>query len=535
MVPSGTRRFAYDPRDDENTRRQKQAIFVVASGCSAAGCVWTAMYWLAFGWTLTTVLPLLFTLIVGSALALSHRTRNHLYAVYAQILCITYITSLIQWSIGGLFASGFVLAWAFCGPITALAFFSLRRSMVFLALYLVNLAVTVVFDDTFQRYGLAVSDGTRSLFFAMNLSVSSLVVFFFASYFAGSADSERVRADLLQTSLDEEKARQLGPYTLEEKLGEGGMGVVYKARHALLRRPTAVKLLPVDKIGAESLARFEREVQNTANLMHPNIVSIYDYGRSPDGVFYYAMEYLDGIDLDALVRGAGPLPVARAVHILRQACEALAEAHHRGLVHRDVKPANVMLGRMGTRADVVKVLDFGLVKELGADSDVTLTESITGTPAFIAPEAVSDSAAVGPAADLYALGAVAYWLLTARTVFSGRTVIEVCAHHLHTRPTPPSHHVGGIPRTLDDLVLACLAKNPADRPLSAGEVIRSLNGILEASSLEWTAEQGRAWWDEFEESRNDRAKTAVESSNVGLTATLHARRRDGHATVDASA
>jgi len=433
-----TQRFAFDPTDNDETRRQKQAIFVVASGCSIAGCVWTAMYAAVFGWCLTTALPLLFVLIVGSTLVVSHRTRNHRFVVYAQVFSIIYITAFIQWTIGGVFASGFVLAWAFCGPITALAFFPLRRSAIVLGLYLANLGVTVAFDDFFRRHGLPVSEATRSVFFAMNLSVSSIVVFFFASYFAQSAQGQRLRADQLRTRLDEAKAKQLGPYTLDEKLGAGGMGVVYKARHALLRRPTAVKLLAIDKIGEESLARFEREVQHTANLTHPNIVAIYDYGRSADGEFYYAMEYLDGIDLDALVRREGPLPIARVVHILRQSCDALDEAHQRGLVHRDIKPANIMLCRLGNRADVVKVLDFGLVKEFGENSGVTLERSITGTPDFISPEAIVDSSTVGPVSDLYAVGAVAYWLLTARSVFVGNTLVEVLAHQLHTAPAAPS-------------------------------------------------------------------------------------------------
>lgn len=497
--PTGIERFAYDPDDGVEARRKKNAIFVVAGGCTIAGGVWTAMYALVFGWGLTAALPLSFSAIVGSALAVSHAKRTHTYAVYAQILCILYITAFIQWSIGDVFASGFVLVWSFIAPVTALAFFPLRKASLWFLLYLVNLAVTLAFDDTFRRHGLAVDGQMRIVFFAMNLGVSSLVVFFFASYFAQSAETLRARADELEESLEQEKAKQLGPYTLEGKLGSGGMGVVYRARHALLRRPTAVKMIQVERVGEESLLRFEREVQLTAKLSHPSTVAIHDYGRTTDGVFYYAMECLDGVDLETLVRRAGALPASRVVCVLEQVCGALEEAHHHGLVHRDIKPANIMLCRLGNRPDVAKVLDFGLVKELASDDKVTRDDVIAGTPAYLAPEAITDPSTVGPRADLYALGAVAYWLLTGRTVFSGSTVVEVLAHHLHTAPDPPSSHVDGIPEELDRLILTCLAKQPSERPAT----VRALRRLLLDVSLDegWTEEAAHAWWDSFEDSR----------------------------------
>jgi serine/threonine-protein kinase len=357
----------------------------------------------------------------------------------------------------------------------------------------------------------------------MNLSVSSFVVFAFASYFADTADTQRSRAERLQTSLEEEKAKQLGAYTLEEKIGAGGMGVVYKARHALLRRPTAIKLLPVEKIGAHSLARFEREVQHTAALTHPSTVAIYDYGRSADGVFYYAMEYLDGIDLDALVRRTGALPPARVLYILAQVCDALAEAHEAGLVHRDIKPANIMICRMAKRADVAKVLDFGLVKELDADVHMTQDDAVAGTPAYIAPEAVSAPSTVGPVADLYALGAVAYWLLTGRPVFVGKTVVAVFAAHLHRAPEPPSLHAPGIPEALDELVLRCLAKEPSARPASARELLRAIEELSEPEALRWTAAERQAWWDEFERVRGTEPPQPVGSADAILTVDPRAR------------
>ncbi len=289
------------------------------------------------------------------------------------------------------------------------------------------------------------------------------------------------------------EAMRLGQYTLGERLGGGGMGEVYKASHALLKRPAAVKLLPPEKVGAPALQRFEREVQLTSQLTHPNTIAIFDYGHTQSGIFYYAMEYLDGIDLDRLVRGQGPLPPSRVVHILGQVCGALDEAHQLGLVHRDVKPANVILCRRGGLFDVAKVVDFGLVKDLQADEPVELTgaNTIAGTPLFLSPEAIAGGGAAGPRSDLYALGAVAFFLLSGRPPFEG-SLIEVCGHHLHTPPPRPSEVLGrSLPRALEDVLLRCLEKDPARRPSSAAELAE----LLEATAVgEWSQDQARAWW-----------------------------------------
>jgi serine/threonine-protein kinase len=287
-------------------------------------------------------------------------------------------------------------------------------------------------------------------------------------------------------------ARQLGQYTLEEKLGEGGMGVVYRARHAMLRRPTAVKLLKPERMGEAGLRRFEREVQLTAGLSHPNTVTVFDYGRTSDGIFYYAMEYLEGLGLDQLVAADGPQPPGRVVHILRQVLEALAEAHGVGLVHRDVKPGNVILCERGGLSDVAKVVDFGLVKDLEADGGATHEATLVGTPLYLAPEAIRSPNA-DARADLYSVGAVAYFLLTGRHVFEGGTIIEICGHHLHTRPTPPSERLGRpLPDALEAWVLACLEKDPARRPPSAAEAAArlarcGLGGV-------WTPDEAQGWW-----------------------------------------
>jgi serine/threonine-protein kinase len=286
-------------------------------------------------------------------------------------------------------------------------------------------------------------------------------------------------------------ARQLGQYTLEQKLGEGGMGVVYRARHAMLRRPTAVKLLKPERVGEAALRRFEREVQMTAGLSHPNTVSVFDYGRTPDGVFYYAMEYLDGLTLDQVVAGDGPQDPARVAHVLRQVLGALAEAHGIGLVHRDVKPGNVVLCERGGVPDVAKVLDFGLVKELESDTGLSLEGALVGTPLYLAPEAIRSPAA-DPRADVYSVGAVAYFLLTGAHVFEGRSVIEICSQHLHATPVPPSERLGrALPAGIEEWVLACLAKDPGQRPRSAAEAGAALE---RAAPRPWTAEEARTWW-----------------------------------------
>jgi eukaryotic-like serine/threonine-protein kinase len=287
-------------------------------------------------------------------------------------------------------------------------------------------------------------------------------------------------------------ARQLGQYTLEEKLGEGGMGVVYRARHAMLRRATAVKLLKSELMSEASLRRFEREVQLTAGLSHPNTVTVFDYGRTPEGVFYYAMEYLEGLSLDQLVAADGPQAPGRVVHILRQVLEALAEAHGVGLVHRDVKPGNVILCERGGLPDVAKVVDFGLVKELDAGGGLSHDGTLIGTPLYLAPEAIRSGVA-NPRSDLYAAGAVAYFLLTGTHVFDGGSVIEICSHHLNTPPVPPSERLQRpLPGELEAWVLACLEKDPAARPASASAARQS----LERSGLagEWSRDLARAWW-----------------------------------------
>jgi hypothetical protein len=316
-----------------------------------------------------------------------------------------------------------------------------------------------------------------------------------------------------------QQARQLGQYTLEAKIGEGGMGVVYRGRHAMLRRPTALKLLPPERAGAGTVGRFEREVQITSTLTHPNTVAIYDYGRTPENVFYYAMEYLDGADLERLVQRGGPLPPGRVRHLLRQILGALAEAHALGIIHRDIKPSNVFLCERGLIADFVKVLDFGLAREFEpGQSGLTQAGQLTGTPLYMSPEQILGAPLDGRS-DLYALGAVMYYLLTGAPVFSGTTAVEVCAHHLHSPVMPLSERLGqNIPSALENLVLACLEKDPAHRPENAASLLALLDACSDVAA--WTAEDAQSWWSEHGKAL--RASEDVVSGTLPARLTVHA-------------
>jgi serine/threonine-protein kinase len=320
------------------------------------------------------------------------------------------------------------------------------------------------------------------------------------------------------------RVRRLGQYTLEHKLGAGAMGVVYRARHAMLRRPTAIKLLPPDRAGEANLVRFEREVQLTAQLSHPNTVAIYDYGRTPDGIFYYAMEFLDGITLEDLVRGHGPQPAGRVIHLVRQICGALAEAHARGLLHRDIKPPNVMLTERGGEPDVIKVVDFGLVKPFADQMSVaTMSASIVlaGTPLYMPPEAITRPDSIDPRSDLYSLGAVTYFLLTGRPVFEAATMGEALAHHLSTPPQPPSSWRAGVPADLEAVVLRCLAKSPAERPNDARELSAALAACADAGR--WSAEHAAAWWRDFRAGNRPASPSAPEEPALTVAIDLGAR------------
>lgn len=296
------------------------------------------------------------------------------------------------------------------------------------------------------------------------------------------------------------KARQFGQYRLLEKLGSGGMGEVYKAEHVLLKRPCAMKLIkPDSETDATAITRFEKEVKATSKLTHWNTVEIYDYGHTEDGTFYYVMELLPGLSLEELVDGHGALPAGRVVHLLRQVCGALQEAHDVGLIHRDIKPANIFAAQRGGILDVAKLLDFGLVKERtgresgGAESNVG---SFSGTPLYMAPEQVSAYEDVDGRADIYALGGVAYYLLTGQPPFSGMNVVQLLSAHARIEVAPPSTVNADVPNDLEQVILRCLKKAAEDRFPDAASLGRALDAC--ECAADWSVEAAATWWGEHQ-------------------------------------
>ncbi len=324
------------------------------------------------------------------------------------------------------------------------------------------------------------------------------------------------------------KLGKLGQYTLDEKIGEGGMGVVHRATHSMLRRPAAIKILSKDRASERDQARFESEVQLTSQLAHPNTVSIFDYGRTADGTFYYVMEYLNGLDLERLVAESGPLAPARVIHILAQVCGALGEAHALGLIHRDIKPANIMLTERVDEPDVVKVVDFGLVKTLERSDGDSRTGTITGTPMYLSPEAITAPETVDGRTDIYALGAVAYFLLAGRNVFEGQTVVELLSRHLFEQAAPPSSWLDRpLPSDLESLVLACLAKDRTARPASASLLLTALLACDDASRYD--RDLAIAWWRDRRARGPGGTRDAVAGSPATMAVDL--RHRNSSASV----
>jgi len=300
------------------------------------------------------------------------------------------------------------------------------------------------------------------------------------------------------------KARELGSYQLEERLGAGGMGEVWKAKHKMLARPSAVKLIRPEFLGeatperrAMIHTRFEREAKATASMRSPHTIGVYDYGVAEDGTFYYVMELLEGLDLETFGKRFGPMPPERVIHVLNQVCHSLAEAHDVGLIHRDIKPANIFLCKYGRELDFVKVLDFGLVKA-GLSSGqtgpmVTGEQILTGTPAFMAPEQVRGTGSVDARSDLYSLGCVGYWLLTGALVFEGETSLHTMTMHLEKEAVLPSERAETkIPDELERAIMMCLEKDPEHRPSSA----EHLSALLSLCPVErpWTPESAARWW-----------------------------------------
>lgn len=294
--------------------------------------------------------------------------------------------------------------------------------------------------------------------------------------------------------------RHAGSYNLVTKIGEGGMGEVWRAKHRYLLREAAIKLIPPARADsarrrADALRRFRREAQVTALLTSPHTVQVYDYGVTETGLYYYVMEYLVGIDLHRLVQVYGPLSPGRACYLIRQVADSLGEAHRAGLIHRDIKPGNIMIVRAGEQHDFVKVLDFGLVgigKSMGDVSAITREGTMTGTPAFVSPEMVRGDALDGRA-DIYALGCVLFFLLTGKLVFPNLPPTAMALAHAHEPPPSPSSVASQvIPPDLDELILSCLEKYPDARPATARELAIRLGSL--SSAHDWTAFDAESWW-----------------------------------------
>ena len=353
-------------------------------------------------------------------------------------------------------------------------------------------APPLVIATTLQRNGL-MPHWTAAMFFFMHVFPYVLCV---GMAWVGARVVFRLGADV-------SRARAIGSYVLVERLGEGGMGEVWRATHQLLAREAAIKFIRPESIAGSNpeqvqlmLKRFQLEARATASLTSVHTIDLFDFGVAEDGRFYYVMELLDGLDGERLVNRFGPLPAARVVHLLRQVCESLDEAHAKGLIHRDLKPANLYVCRSGRRYDFVKVLDFGLVAHRVAPAPsnlrLTLPEQAVGTPEFMPPEAALGGEVDGRA-DLYGLGCSAYWLLTGRAVFEGASVYDLISKHLNAAPDPPSRHAPGpVPPELDALILHCLEKDPARRPTDARALERRLQEI--ARILPWSDDQAEAWW-----------------------------------------
>jgi serine/threonine-protein kinase len=309
------------------------------------------------------------------------------------------------------------------------------------------------------------------------------------------------------------EARQLGQYRLIARLGSGGMGEVYLAEHRMLKRPCAVKLIRPEQAGnPQVLARFEREVQMTARLSHWNTVEIFDYGRTDDGTFYYVMEYLPGLSLEELLERHGPLPAERVVHLLRQTCQALREAHAIGLIHRDIKPGNIFAAQRGGLYDVAKLLDFGLVKPVAELPSARLTQEggISGTPLFMSPEQARGRTDLDARSDIYSLGAVAYTLLSGRPPFERTNPMEVIIAHARDDVVPPSQQQPDVPADVERIVLRCLAKRPEDRFQDAESLEQALSECSVAD--QWTQSEAARWWHQ-----HDHATTATQEMSAAAT------------------
>jgi hypothetical protein len=349
--------------------------------------------------------------------------------------------------------------------------------------YQIGIATEIEYDEAYAPLNV-LQRAVWMLIFALAVAVLGLLIF---SFFLARTEKRALKA--------EHQAKKLGRYALGKVIGEGGMGQVYEGHHDMLQRPTAVKVLRDEKTNPKEIARFEREVQLTCRLTHANTITIYDYGRTPEGEFYYAMEYLKGLPVDQIIHDYGAIAPTRVIRIFRQVAESLREAHNINLIHRDIKPGNIMLCVLGGVPDFVKVLDFGLVKstEEKPNFEITGELELCGTPMFLAPELIKATATASPLTDIYALGISIYQMITGKAPFEVKSYEELWDHHFHTVPILPSEMLGrSISPQLEELVMKCLEKDPKARPQSMDEILSVLKNIPETNL--WNETESFNWW-----------------------------------------
>lgn len=496
-------RLESDTRSSGARAQLRDRLLLSMGGLMSIGAVgWSALSF-AFGFRLAASIPVFYLLLTAANFTIFLRSRQFPRTAFVQVFASVLLPFLFQLALGGISASGASMLWALVAVVGALTFSDARSTARWVALYVVLSIACGLLDDVARAHAVRqVAPEIARAFLVGNLVLISCVILGLIFYFVDQKERAvnalaRAREAIADLRKEVDEARQLGQYTLVEQIGAGGMGAVYRARHAMLRRPTALKLVRPEKASEATLARFEREVQLTATLAHPNVVTVYDYGRTDDGTFYYAMELLAGADLGVVVRRTGAMPPGRAVQVLAQIASALANAHAAGLIHRDVKPANVILTNSWA-PDVVKVVDFGLVKAIaapGAQESLSEKGTVSGTPAYMSPEAITRPDSVDGRSDVYSLGCLAYFLLTGSEPFSGDNAFEMWRSQIESPAVPPSLRADAdIPRTLDQLVMRCLDKSASTRPTMA-EVHTAFARMATESWAAWDAVRSAEWWD----------------------------------------
>ncbi|AKT44102.1 serine/threonine-protein kinase [Chondromyces crocatus] len=397
-----------------------------------------------------------------------------------------------------------------------LRFYLVVLAAALAVLHAADLGVGVLFDGQAVRAVLLSSAAVQRSIFVVALATGLLLT------------SERLRGRRARRA--PKGVRRVGAWEVGERLGEGGMGEVYEARHCTLPRTAALKVIKEAHLDAAGLSRFQREAEILSELSHPNTVTLYDQGRAEDGTWYYAMERVEGMDLEALMRREGTLPAGRVLYLLRQIAASLAEAHRKGILHRDIKPSNVMVCCREGAPDFVKVLDFGLARRFGTEGvRGERTSLIAGTPQLMAPEAVYDSGALGPATDIYGVGALGYFLLTGSFPFDGDSWAKIASAHLLSPPLPPSLRTANeVPRALEDVLMRCLAKLPGERPADGQALLEALEALEGCAEIaRWSETEARQWWRELAARGEARRAVAPREEAAGGEETVVASGRGG--------